>query len=847
MSSCTDTSPNYGVTSTPVIDTLTGTMYVTSTSTEDAIVVHRLHAIDITTGAEKNSGPIVTLPTIPGTGDGSSNGLLTLNPTTTQNRAALLLLNGTVYVGFGSACDHTPWHGWLVAYDATTLAQKAIYNTSPNSGLGGIFMMGGGIAADTSSNLYFTTGNGNYDGGTTFGDSVMKLSQASNGSMPILDWFTPYDENNLFTKNIDQGSGGVLILPDQPTGSPKQHLLVTAGKEGTIYLLDRDNLGKFKSGSNSQVWQSLPNANLGVWSTPTWWNNNVYIAGAPDEGLGSDYVKVYSFNTSTDLLNGTATSHSPEQFSFPDPSPVVSANGTTNGIVWLVDATAWASSGPAILRAYNATNLATEIYTSSQNLARDNPGPAVKFVVPTVINGKVYVGTDGQLSVFGQISLLGGVAVNPASLVGGASSTGTVTLSSAAPAGGISVTLSSSNPSVASVPASVPIGAGATSVTFNVTTFAVASLTPVTITATYGTTVRSTSLIVSPLLSSVTLNPASVEGGTPSTGTVTLASAAPAGGITVTLGSTSAFATVPATVVVAASQTSANFTVTTSAVLAVTTSSISGSYGGATQSATLTLNPVPVAGAVSFVRAAGGSKDGAQYTIAISPAAGHFLAVFVWSGTPPAVTDNLGNIYTQDCGLEYVQGSGVRQLTVYHLLNAPSGITGIKVTPVEWSRAIVAEYSGMPTSGAVLDVCGAVNTQTTNSTSWSSTAATTTGNDLVFGLADTGFTGAAGYKATGAWTGRLEQPDTVDADDSYLEDQVNVIPGNYTATGTTTASVQESSVVVAFKANTGPVAPIITSAQTMLRSPWERRDRSPSLRQGHPHRLSASRGHYPWA
>ena len=178
----------------------------------------------------------------------------------------------------------------------------------------------------------------------------------------------------------------------------------------------------------------------------------------------------------------------------------------------------------------------------------------------------------------------------------------------------------------------------------------------------------------------------------------------------------------------------------------------------------------------------------------ITPTAADFVGVFVWSATTPTVTDNLGSTYTRDCTITYVQGGGTRQLTVYHLLNAPSGITGINSSSQPWSRTIVAEYSGMPTSGAVLDVCGTPNTQTTASTSWSSTATTTTAKDLVFGLADTGFTAAAGYHASGAWTGRLEQPDTVDGDDSYLEDQINVAAGSYTATGTTTASVQESPV-----------------------------------------------------
>ena len=190
----------------------------------------------------------------------------------------------------------------------------------------------------------------------------------------------------------------------------------------------------------------------------------------------------------------------------------------------------------------------------------------------------------------------------------------------------------------------------------------------------------------------------------------------------------------------------------------------------ATQSFTVIVSQPSVA----YVRSAGSSKDSAAYTVTISRPAGDFLGVFVWSATTPTITDNLGSAYTRDCTITYAQGGGTRQLTVFHLLNAPSGITGVTSSSQPWSRTIVAEYSGMPTSGAVLDVCGTPNTQTTASTTWSSTATTTTAKDLVFGMADTGFSAAAGYHASGAWSGRFEQGDAADIDDSYLEDQLNV-------------------------------------------------------------------------
>ncbi len=236
----------------------------------------------------------------------------------------------------------------------------------------------------------------------------------------------------------------------------------------------------------------------------------------------------------------------------------------------------------------------------------------------------------------------------------------------------------------------------------------------------------------------------------------------------------------------------------------------------ATQSFTVTVNaaaPPPVA----YVRSAVGSGESVKYTVSIAPTAGDFLAVFVFqtegAATPSAMTDNLGSVYTKDCDVTYNQGyGGLDRLTVYHLLNAPSGITGVSITPNKPSRGIVAEYSGMPTSGTVLDVCGAANNQTTGVTSWSSTATTTTANDLVFGLADSGTTGNVGYGASGSWVGRATSHDNVDGDDSYVEDRIGVAAGSYTATGTTTVSATETTMVIAYKAGPALVAPAITSA-----------------------------------
>ena len=827
---CNDISPNYGITSTPVIDSVHGTIYLVAVSTENGNVITRLHALDITTGAEKTPGPTQISATITGTGDGSSGGQLSFVSADEMNRAGLLLLNGNVYVGFAGHCDKSPWHGWLFAYDALGLNQTAVYNSTPNGGMGGIWMSGGGIAADSDS-IYFSTGNGTYDGVTAFSDSVLKLGQPSSGTLPVSDWFTPWDQVSLNTNDLDVSSSGVLLLPDQPAGSAHVHLIVTAGKDGTIYVIDRDTgkMGHINSSSDSQIVQSLPGALAGIWGMPAWWNNNIYFGGTQSEGLGGDTLKAFHFDPSTGMLSTPPGSQSVEIFKNTGITPVVSANGTTSGIVWALQVDQWQTNGPGVLHAYDATDLSIELYNSTQNASRDNPGPAVKFAVPIVINGKTYVGTQTELSVFGELSLLAGVGINPGSVVGGDSSMGTVTLGTAAPAGsGIVVTLSSNNPAVAAVPASVTVPAGATSVTFSVTTTAVNSNTPVVITASYAGAPQVTTLTVEPLLSSLAINPSMVAGGSGSTGTVQLNAPAPADGLTVILSNTNAAvvtappsvavpagattasfpittnavdgtststitatydnsptailtinpaatavlsialspasviggvanstatvtlngsmpsgggaltllsgtpdaAAVPASMIVAEGATTGTFLVTTNAVATTMTSSISATYNNTTQSATLTVNPVPQPPQVSFVRAAGGSKDSAAYTVAISPTAGDFLGVFVWSATTPTVTDNLGSTYTRDCTIAFAQGGVSQQLTVFHLLNAPSGITGITTSSQPWSHMIVAEYSGMPTSGTVLDVCGTAKTQTTASTSWSSTATNHHGEGL---------------------------------------------------------------------------------------------------------------------
>ena len=291
-----------------------------------------------------------------------------------------------------------PYHAWVISYDGATLKQTAVWNSTPDGGLGGIWQSGIAPAADSIFNLYFATGNGTFDAnqnGKDFGDSIVKLQLPSGANrFKVADYFTPFNQSFLSAGDLDLGSGGVMLLPDQGIGSPHQHLLLEAGKEGTIYLIDRDHMGHFNSQNNDQIVQSLVSAVGGMWAGAAWWNNRAYFGG------GGDYLRMFTFDTTTGLLSSTSTSESPTFFGFPGLTPSISANGTNNGIVWALQ-TDSLGSGSAVLHAYNAQDLSAELYNSKQNSSRDNPGGAVKFTVPSIANGKVYVPAAKQLSVYG--------------------------------------------------------------------------------------------------------------------------------------------------------------------------------------------------------------------------------------------------------------------------------------------------------------------------------------------------------------------------------------------------------------------------------------------------------------
>jgi autotransporter-associated beta strand protein len=383
--------PEVGITSTPVIDPTTGTIYVEVRTKEVSggvtNYVHRLHALDITTGAEKFGGPVVITASVSGNGDGSSGGTLTFNSLRHLNRPGLLLNNGVIYLAFASLGDIAPYHGWLLGYDAHTLAQTTVYVSNPNSSDSGIWESGCGPTADTNGNVYVATGNGPFDGPTNsdYGDSLLKLS-TTNG-LALTDYFTPASQATMDSSDRDFGSGGIVVLPDEVGSAAHPHLLVMADKEGTIYLMDRDNLTHYNPGGNQVVQEEVSNV-LKCWSTPVYFNYNVYYTGV------GDFLK--DFSLSNAVLGATVVTNTSTTYATTGSTPSLSADGVNNGILWTLQN----SSGTAILHALNATNVTSEIYNSGT--AGKNPGGIVKFSSPTVANGKVYVGTtNGNVVVYG--------------------------------------------------------------------------------------------------------------------------------------------------------------------------------------------------------------------------------------------------------------------------------------------------------------------------------------------------------------------------------------------------------------------------------------------------------------
>jgi len=399
--------PTIGITSTPVIDPASGTIYLLARSIEQGTYVQRLHALDWSTGAEKFGGPVSIQAT-----SASSKGTINFDPSGMQ-RAALLLENGVIYIGWA-----TSEHGWVMAYNAQTLTQIAALNTTPNGSLGGVWMSGGGLAADSQGYVYAATGDGLFDfntNGVDDGDSLLKL----NSSLQIVDYFTPSDQSCRKTADLDLASGGMIILPPQPGAFPD--LIVIGGKGGTpcdlfgstyaapIYLLNENSLGGYNAFQDTSL-QSVAGAPEGYFSSPGYWQGPngtyIYISGTTNQQKGTgDYMKMYSLTNGQ--LSTAPIAQSSNIFTNGN-TPSISANGATAGIVWSIARqerlAAQPPKKPAILFAYDATNIGTTLYTSAQAGTRDQAGTESKFMVPTIANGRVYVGTQTELDVYGLFS-----------------------------------------------------------------------------------------------------------------------------------------------------------------------------------------------------------------------------------------------------------------------------------------------------------------------------------------------------------------------------------------------------------------------------------------------------------
>jgi hypothetical protein len=474
---CGDIVPEVGITGTPVIDSTTGTLYVVAVSYVNGAIAQYLHALNIATLTEKFNGPMLIQATVPGTGIDSIGGTVVFNTVQENQRAALLLENGHVIIGWGSHCDNDPWHGWVMSYSASTLAQEAAFNTTPNGEEGGVWMSGGGAAADANGNIYFPTGNGTWNGTTDFGDSIVKLGTPVNGSFPLVDYFTPYNQASLYANDTDVAAGGLVLLPALPSG---QQLLAQQGKQGTIYLLNINDLGQYCinlspacTNSDPQIVQEIMGASPGIWGSPAYWNGNLYWTGA------NDSIKAYSFNANGSGLISTApTSVSSQIFAFSAPTPIISSNGNTNGVLWALDSSADDStcdgggSNCLGLYAYNATNLANLLYISTQAANnRDSPGIAVKFEKPIVANGKVYVGTQNSVTVYGLLATAPPLAATPTFLpvAGVYSAAQSVTIADATPGATIYYTTNGSTPT-----ANSPVYSGTISVSASETLQAIA-------------------------------------------------------------------------------------------------------------------------------------------------------------------------------------------------------------------------------------------------------------------------------------------------------------------------------------------------------------------------------------
>lgn len=396
---CGQVTPEIGITSTPVIDRTRGAIYVVAVSKDAAgNYFHRIHALDLASGKELFGGPTTTTASFPGTGAGSSGGTVVFDPRQYNERAGLLEINGTIYTTWSSHCDIGAYTSWAMSYSADTLKQNSVLNLVPNGSNGGIWMSGAAPAADASGNIYFLVGNGTFDTALNAsgfpskgdcGNCFAKISFAA--PLGLLDYFTPFNTVAESAADQDLGSGGPLLLPDLTDASGQtRHLAVGSGKDAIIYVLDRDSMGKFHATNN--IYQQITGAlsSSGEYAKPSYFNGTVYY------GAWNDALK--AFPIANAKVATTPASQSSAQFPYPGATPSISANGTTNGIVWAVE-----NGSPAVLRAFDARNLASELYNSNQAANGRDQFAGNKFITAVIANGKVFVGTPTSVAVFGEL------------------------------------------------------------------------------------------------------------------------------------------------------------------------------------------------------------------------------------------------------------------------------------------------------------------------------------------------------------------------------------------------------------------------------------------------------------
>jgi hypothetical protein len=391
-----DIGTQEGITGTPVIDPTTGTLYVVAktqqvTSAGKVVDAMTLHALDVGTGTEKMGGPVVIQASVAGSGAGASRGKVAFQAYWEIERPALLLDDGVVYAAFGSLGDHGPYHGWVIGFSASTLARVSVFNNTPNSrdrfgNEGGIWMAGGGLAADSSGNIYLLTGSGEFKPAQrSYADAALKLTP----SLKLADYFAPSNTTYLDNRDQDLGSGGVVLAPGAP-GSASS-VLIGGGKFGMLFVIDTVNMGHQRA--NNPHAQGIPNPKFPIFATPAYFDGMVYIRAV------GDVLRQYR------LQNGRISglvAVSTTSYAYPGATPSISANGSSDGIVWDVEHTGTrVAPGPAVLHAYNAMNVSQELYNSSMAGMRDQAGTAVKFAVPTIASGRVYVGTQTGLTVYG--------------------------------------------------------------------------------------------------------------------------------------------------------------------------------------------------------------------------------------------------------------------------------------------------------------------------------------------------------------------------------------------------------------------------------------------------------------